>query len=225
MTNETELRECREALQDVVDEYLHWRSVNPHIKGGENFIKRLRDARHAPPAALAAYQRAFNAIDDLMEYRGMSKQQLADIAAGLAKAISAPPAAVGEDCHHYKLFKRSSVWMVSGQPCQSAAREIAERCMIALGLNSGDFRKRDEAIHGISETLGGMLDYVASLPPAEPLACEVLAMLKKYRVAASRMCDKWAEGDQAVKNELWKALHNLEVDALEIIERAEKAGL
>lgn len=51
---------------------------------------------------------------------------------------------------------------------------------------------------------------------------EVLAMLKQYRVAASRMCDRWAEGDQAVKNELWKALHGLESDALEVIERAEK---
>jgi hypothetical protein len=51
---------------------------------------------------------------------------------------------------------------------------------------------------------------------------EVLAMLKKYRVAASRMCDRWADGDKAVKNELWKNLHGLESDALEIIERAEK---
>lgn len=53
---------------------------------------------------------------------------------------------------------------------------------------------------------------------------EVLSMLKKYRVAASRMCSRWAEGDQAVKDELWKSLHALESDALEIIERAEKVG-
>lgn len=55
----------------------------------------------------------------------------------------------------------------------------------------------------------------------QPQAGEVLDMLKKYRVAASRMCDRWAEGDQAVKNELWKALHGLESDALDVIARAE----
>jgi len=32
----------REVLEDVVREYLHWRKVNPHIKGGENYLKRLR---------------------------------------------------------------------------------------------------------------------------------------------------------------------------------------
>ena len=51
---------------------------------------------------------------------------------------------------------------------------------------------------------------------------EVLTMLKKYRVAASRMCDRWAEGDQAVKHELWKNLHELEAEAIEVIERAER---
>lgn len=33
-----------EKLRDVVDEYLHWRKVNPHIKVGESYLKRLRDA-------------------------------------------------------------------------------------------------------------------------------------------------------------------------------------
>ena len=35
----------QEKLEHVVDEYLHWRKVNPHIKGGENYLKRLSDAR------------------------------------------------------------------------------------------------------------------------------------------------------------------------------------
>jgi hypothetical protein len=39
MTQETE------NLRDVVDEYLHWRKVNPHIKGGENYLQRLSRAR------------------------------------------------------------------------------------------------------------------------------------------------------------------------------------
>ncbi len=64
-------------------------------------------------------------------------------------------------------------------------------------------------------------EFHCNLPKRE--SGEVLSMLKKYRVAASRMCDRWAEGDQAVKNELWKALHGLESDALEMIERAERA--
>ena len=33
-----------ENLPSVVDEYLHWRKVNPQIKGGENYLKRLREA-------------------------------------------------------------------------------------------------------------------------------------------------------------------------------------
>ncbi len=31
-------------LFDDVDEYLHWRKVNQHIKGGENYLKRLRES-------------------------------------------------------------------------------------------------------------------------------------------------------------------------------------
>ena len=38
-----------EVIEAVVDEYLHWREVNRHIKGGENYLKRLRDARAQQP--------------------------------------------------------------------------------------------------------------------------------------------------------------------------------
>jgi hypothetical protein len=37
-----------EMLSAVIDEYLHWRKVNPHIKGGENYLKRLRAATRVP---------------------------------------------------------------------------------------------------------------------------------------------------------------------------------
>jgi len=33
-----------ERLEDVVDEYLHWRRTNKHIKGGGNYLSRLRKA-------------------------------------------------------------------------------------------------------------------------------------------------------------------------------------
>lgn len=36
---------------------------------------------------LEAYRRAFNRIDDLMEYRGMTKQQFAQIAQDLCKEL------------------------------------------------------------------------------------------------------------------------------------------
>lgn len=39
-----------ETLEDVVSEYLYWRKVNPHIKGGENYLRRLQSTK----AALAA---------------------------------------------------------------------------------------------------------------------------------------------------------------------------
>ena len=31
-------------LANDVDEYLHWRSVNKHITGGENYLRRLKDS-------------------------------------------------------------------------------------------------------------------------------------------------------------------------------------
>lgn len=33
-----------EDLGHLIAEYLHWRKVNPHIKGGDNYLKRFRDA-------------------------------------------------------------------------------------------------------------------------------------------------------------------------------------
>lgn len=36
-----ERRDKITALADDVQEYLHWRKVNPQIKGGENYLKRL----------------------------------------------------------------------------------------------------------------------------------------------------------------------------------------
>lgn len=41
MTNE---QRKPEQLTNVVAEYLHWRKVNPHIKGGENYSKRMQAA-------------------------------------------------------------------------------------------------------------------------------------------------------------------------------------
>lgn len=36
------------ALVDDVEEYLHWRKVNPQIKGGENYLKRFHQSIAAP---------------------------------------------------------------------------------------------------------------------------------------------------------------------------------
>ena len=54
MTTPDLLNELQNAkkLSDVVDEYLHWRKVNPHIKGGENYLKRFRDARQPEPVSV-----------------------------------------------------------------------------------------------------------------------------------------------------------------------------
>jgi len=41
-----------ELIDDVVDEYLHWRKVNPHIKGGENYLKRLSASRASKPVGV-----------------------------------------------------------------------------------------------------------------------------------------------------------------------------
>lgn len=82
------------------------------------------------------------------------------------------------------------------------------------GGGETDFRKKLQDVISVAD----------NTTPA-PVSSEVLDMLKKYRVAASRMCDRWAEGDQAVKDELWRTLHSLEVDALDIIAKAEKGTI
>ncbi len=55
------------------------------------------------------------------------------------------------------------------------------------------------------------------------MAERLKAKLSEYRIAASRMLDKWAEAEQfpAVRNELWKKLHSLEDSALDLIEEYE----
>ncbi len=58
-----DLKPIREALEAVVGEYLHWRKVNPHIKGGENYLKRLRDAiENAPTDSVVDVTKAARAI-------------------------------------------------------------------------------------------------------------------------------------------------------------------
>lgn len=49
----------------------------------------------------------------------------------------------------------------------------------------------------------------------------ILGTLMRYRLAASRMRDKWAEGDDAVKKSLWQDLHEIEDDALDVITEAQ----
>ncbi len=43
--------------------------------------------------------------------------------------------------------------------------------------------------------------------------------LEAYLRAQSRMLDDWAEGDEAVKQSLWRALHDCELPAREILDR------
>jgi hypothetical protein len=58
-----------EELANVVNEYLHWREVNPQIKGGENYLKRFvacnSESPHIPRTSLdrygeIAYRTAYN---------------------------------------------------------------------------------------------------------------------------------------------------------------------
>jgi len=46
---------------------------------------------------------------------------------------------------------------------------------------------------------------------------DLAAMLRKYLLAQSRMLDNWADGDDAVKAELWRSLHSLEDEARETL--------
>ena len=48
---------------------------------------------------------------------------------------------------------------------------------------------------------------------------ELIEALRQYMLAQSRMRDKWAEGDDAVKNDLWRNLHALEDGARDLLAR------
>ncbi len=45
--------------------------------------------------------------------------------------------------------------------------------------------------------------------------------LRSYIQAQSRMLDAWAEGDEAVKQTLWRNLHELELGARDLLEEAD----
>jgi hypothetical protein len=44
-------------------------------------------------------------------------------------------------------------------------------------------------------------------------------MLRRYRQAASRMRDDWAESSPEEKKRLWRDLHSLEGDCLDVLEQ------
>lgn len=63
------------------------------------------------------------------------------------------------------------------------------------------------------ECLMAMEEYANQLQ--QPALREVL---RKYAAAQSRMLQKWADGDAAVKNQLWRDLHSLEDGARALLE-------
>lgn len=49
---------------------------------------------------------------------------------------------------------------------------------------------------------------------------EMLEALKDYLYAQRRMLEKWADGDNNVKNGLWRKLHSCEEKAVSVIAKA-----
>ena len=56
------------------------------------------------------------------------------------------------------------VLMVANRTCHSVIREIAELSMSALGLDAGDFRKRDAVISATNDIFQRALQYQAAQP-------------------------------------------------------------
>jgi hypothetical protein len=48
---------------------------------------------------------------------------------------------------------------------------------------------------------------------------EVIFALRQYITRQSRMREKWAEGDENVKRQLWSSLHELEQPSRDLVER------
>lgn len=49
---------------------------------------------------------------------------------------------------------------------------------------------------------------------------ELLAALQQYRLAQGRLLERWADGDEAVRDELWSNLHDCETAADAAIRKA-----
>ncbi len=47
--------------------------------------------------------------------------------------------------------------------------------------------------------------------------------LRSYVVASGRMVDRWADGDETVKQELWRGLHELYHGASDLLDEADGA--
>jgi hypothetical protein len=62
--------------------------------------------------------------------------------------------------------------------------------------------------------------FKTSLEERDKLIRELVEQLRGYVLAQSRMLDKYSEGDENIKTELWKALHSLEDDARATLESA-----
>lgn len=62
----------------------------------------------------------------------------------------------------YAISKSGNVWMLDSEPCVSAARALAVDVMMALGIDTNDWRTRDNLILAISPRVTGMLDYAHS---------------------------------------------------------------
>ncbi len=45
--------------------------------------------------------------------------------------------------------------------------------------------------------------------------------LRQYVVTSSRMLDRWADGDEAVKQQLWHELHEMELGARDLLAAAD----
>lgn len=52
----------------------------------------------------------------------------------------------------------TGVWMMDNERCESAARHLAIRALVAMDLDPNDFRLRDKVIMATADTLNRMLD-------------------------------------------------------------------
>lgn len=87
------IREFTGAAQEICtdEEAVSWLEENEpnYLAVLRNITKEIESVRTDESAGmLAAYQKAFNAIDDLMEYRGMDKEQFSGIAKRLTEALT-----------------------------------------------------------------------------------------------------------------------------------------
>lgn len=141
---------------------------------------------------------------------------------------------INETCEEFG----ERAWIAGYDAALAARPAPADDAPVEVHLNTRSCEpmkpETAEALAAMFKAAHEQLSRAAAADDAEPwctltnaTAAKVVSALVEYRKAQRRMLERWADGDEAVKKELWRALHDCEPAAnaaLEAITAAHPAA-